>query len=248
VDLLVASSCTPPFTPVELLDGEPCLDGGMMDNVPIATVADVPGQTLVLATRRYKGLAPVFVRDGRMYVQPSERVAASSWDYTSPAKYQKTYDLGRRDGEQFLKTFALGRHQGTGLRAAVPESAEGTAALPPEQATPAPAGVAPEDAAADGTVVGRQVDKPVEKPAGSVENPVEEPVEKPVEESAGDAGAASPRAAADEGVRGPLDVSAKLAAYRDPIATGTAEDLNASQPEASYGQLRSGRWLRASNI
>ena len=55
----------------------------------------------------------------------------------------------------------------------------------------------------------------------------------------------------DEG--GVLDVSAKLAAYREaaaynePTDAGMAEDLRASQPAASDGQLRSGRSLRASN-
>lgn len=124
VDLLFASSCMPPFTPFLQIDGVACLDGGLVDNVPIATVAEVPGQTLVLVTRRYKGFAPVFARDGRVYVQPSERVAASSWDYTSPASYQKTYDLGRRDGDQFLKTFALGRHGELGTKRAPGARAE----------------------------------------------------------------------------------------------------------------------------
>jgi predicted acylesterase/phospholipase RssA len=128
VDLLVASSSTPPFTPVEMIDGLPCLDGGLVDNVPIGVVADVPGQTLVLTTRRYKAFAPVFARNGLVYVQPSEKVAASSWDYTSPAKYQKTYDLGRRDAEAFLKTFALGRHQDAGSGAMADVSGRETVA------------------------------------------------------------------------------------------------------------------------
>ena len=55
-------------------------------------------------------------------------------------------------------------------------------------------------------------------------------------------------ASADEEPNRALDVSAKLAAYRGPIAAGTADDLNSSQPAASEGQARSGRSLRASNI
>ncbi len=47
---------------------------------------------------------------------------------------------------------------------------------------------------------------------------------------------------------GVLDVSAKLADYREPTEAGIADDLNASQPAASEGQDRSGRSLRASNI
>ena len=217
VDLLMASSCTPPFTPVELLDGEPCLDGGLMDNVPVDTVADVPGQTLVLATRRYRGMAPVFARDGRVYVQPSERVPASSWDYTSPARYLKTYDLGRRDGEAFLKTFALGRFEGTGLRDEAPREAR--IALVAEAAS--------EDAAPARSSVPSTVDAD--------------------DAIATQEGSAAATTAGEEPNRA-LDVSAKLAAYRDPIAAGTADDLNSSQPAASDGQLRSGRSLRASNI
>ena len=223
VDLLVASSCTPPFTPIELLDGEPCLDGGLMDNVPIGTVADVPGQTLVLTTRRYRKFAPVFVRDGRMYVQPSERVAASSWDYTSPAKFQKTYDLGRRDGEQFLKAFALGQYRQTGLHA-VRVAAGGLAG---EQSTAADPGAGA--AAAAGIEAGSiETDRKGDVLADTT-GPAA-PVPKETE-----AGAA-------------LDVSAKLAAYRDPTDAGIADDLSPSQPAASGGQDRSGRSLRASNI
>jgi predicted acylesterase/phospholipase RssA len=135
VDLLVASSCTPPFTPVEMIDGLPCLDGGLVDSVPIAIVADVPGQTLVLTTRRYKAFAPVFARNGLLYVQPSEKVAASSWDYTSPHNYQKTYDLGRRDAEAFLKTFALGRFHDAG--SAAQSVAPGAESVAGEEEVPA---------------------------------------------------------------------------------------------------------------
>ncbi len=111
VDLLIASSCTPPFTPLELYDNAPCLDGGLIDNVPVGLVDDVPGSTLVLTTRRYKKRAPVFALGDRLYVQPSAPIPVASWDYTSPKRYQATYALGRKDGEAFLQTFALGRHQ-----------------------------------------------------------------------------------------------------------------------------------------
>ena len=117
VDLLIASSCTPPFTPIETIDGVPCLDGGLIDNVPIGAVADVPGQALVLTTRRYRGLAPVFARDGHVYVQPSRKIGVSSWDMTSSQRYRLVYAHGREDGEAFLRIFALGRFD-TGLRAA----------------------------------------------------------------------------------------------------------------------------------
>ena len=109
IDLLIASSCTPPFTPIEYIDGAPCLDGGLVDNVPIGAVADVPGHALVLTTRRYKRFAPVFVRDGHVYVQPTRKIEVASWDYASPRRYRLVYEHGRADAEAFLRVFALGR-------------------------------------------------------------------------------------------------------------------------------------------
>jgi hypothetical protein len=100
VSLITASSCTPPFTPVEHRGGRPTLDGGMVDNVPV-DAADAGLSTLVLLTRRYPARADSFHHLGRLYVQPSAKVAVSAWDYTDPAAMQLTYDHGRRDGERF---------------------------------------------------------------------------------------------------------------------------------------------------
>ena len=38
IDLIIASSCTPPFTPLQYRDGRPTLDGGIVDNVPISAL------------------------------------------------------------------------------------------------------------------------------------------------------------------------------------------------------------------
>ena len=107
ISLIMASSCTPPFTPIEYRDGKPTMDGGMVDNVPVDAIDENGGQTLVLTTRRYKQHAPVFMREGRVYVQPSAQPATTSWDYTNPSNYEDTYKLGRMDGHQFLMSFAL---------------------------------------------------------------------------------------------------------------------------------------------
>ena len=101
VSLIIASSCTPPFTPIEHRGGRPTLDGGMVDNVPVDAVEAGPS-TLVLLTRRYVGRADTFTHQGRMYVQPSRKVAISAWDYTDPPAMQVTYDQGRNDGERFV--------------------------------------------------------------------------------------------------------------------------------------------------
>jgi predicted acylesterase/phospholipase RssA len=100
-DLVLASSCTPPFTPALTHGGRPALDGGIADNVPAAAVDADDGPTLVLLTRRYARLPR---HPGRVYVQPSAPVAVSAWDYTDPDGIQAAFDQGRRDGEAFAFT------------------------------------------------------------------------------------------------------------------------------------------------
>jgi hypothetical protein len=99
-DLVLASSCTPPFTPLLMQGGKPSLDGGIADNVPVAALAHTAGATLVLLARRYRRLP---AHPQRFYAQPSADVPVSSWDYTNPAGLQAGYDLGRRDGEIFAR-------------------------------------------------------------------------------------------------------------------------------------------------
>lgn len=108
VSLIIASSCTPPFTRIEYLGGRPTLDGGLVDNVPVDAVDPTGGPTLVLTTRRYPRRANTFAHDGRTYVQPSAKIPVSSWDYTAPDAYERTWRLGRRDGESFLRTLEAG--------------------------------------------------------------------------------------------------------------------------------------------
>lgn len=115
IDLIIASSSTPPFTSVQRLGGSPVLDGGLIDNVPVAALAPLPpvvssdeqgngaiARTLVLTTRRYKKLDLVFERDDRLYVQPSRKVDVSSWDYANPDAYASTFEQGRQDAQHFL--------------------------------------------------------------------------------------------------------------------------------------------------
>jgi hypothetical protein len=96
-DLILASSCTPPFTPAMRRGGRPVLDGSLVDCAPLATTT---GRTLVLLSRGY-GRMPA-ARSDRVYFGPSEPLRISKWDYTSPDALQRVYDLGRRDGEAFL--------------------------------------------------------------------------------------------------------------------------------------------------
>lgn len=123
IDLIIASSATPPFTSVQRMGGSPVLDGGLIDNVPVTALApfspstptdtqrdsSIP-RTLVLATRRYKKLDLVFEQDGRLYVQPSRKVDVSSWDYANPDAYASTFEQGRQDAQHFLAY--VNKHKG----------------------------------------------------------------------------------------------------------------------------------------
>ncbi|GJH22053.1 patatin-like phospholipase family protein [Caballeronia novacaledonica] len=105
-DLILQSSSTPPFTPILRRNGRPVLDGGMVDNVPVAALDASPGLVLVMVTRLYPRERMFVVPHGeqkRIYIQPSRKVPISSWDYTSPSQMQHAYDLGRADGEDFLE-------------------------------------------------------------------------------------------------------------------------------------------------
>lgn len=100
-DLVLQSSCTPPFVPIQYRNGRPVLDGGLIDNCPVVTVADIHGPMLILLTRRY---SPDHFPggNGRLYLQPSKTPPIRRWDYTNPKGLQETFDLGRRDADSFL--------------------------------------------------------------------------------------------------------------------------------------------------
>lgn len=99
-DLVLASSATPPFTPVGRFRHQRLLDGGMVDNAPAFVADTLPGvrRTLVLLTRPYPPgvLGP---RGRRMYVAPRVPVPIERWDYTRPHLLQDTIEQGRREAD-----------------------------------------------------------------------------------------------------------------------------------------------------
>jgi len=98
-DLVLASSATPPFTPLGSVEGRPVMDGGLVDNAP-AFVAEQHGpwhHHLVVLTRKYPDRS-IGRRGTRWYVCPSERVPADRWDYTRLEPVAETIALGERDG------------------------------------------------------------------------------------------------------------------------------------------------------
>ncbi len=100
-NVILHSSCTPPLLPLYRRGQSIVLDGGLIDNAPAAWVG-AARSTLVMVTRHYPKDALPRV-PGRSYVCPSREVPIVKWDYTSPALVQETFDLGRRDGEAFVR-------------------------------------------------------------------------------------------------------------------------------------------------
>jgi predicted acylesterase/phospholipase RssA len=100
-DLILASSATPPFTEVVPYRGRPAIDGSVVDNAPLFALEGHARRTLVLLTRSYRSLPPA--RGELLYLGPSRPIPIRKWDYTSPELLDRTYELGQRDGEAFLR-------------------------------------------------------------------------------------------------------------------------------------------------
>jgi predicted acylesterase/phospholipase RssA len=97
-DLILASSCTPPFTPFYSLYGRPVLDGGLSESVPLSGLPSRRGATLALLTERGVNVNRV---PGVVYAEPSEAAHVKSWDY-DVRKMDYLYALGRKDGSTFV--------------------------------------------------------------------------------------------------------------------------------------------------
>jgi predicted acylesterase/phospholipase RssA len=98
-DLILASSATPPFTPLGRFGGTRLLDGGMVDNVPAFVAEEIPEvrRNLVLLTRPYPP-GVTGQRGHRLYLAPSAPTPISRWDYTRPERLDATLDMGEREG------------------------------------------------------------------------------------------------------------------------------------------------------
>ncbi|MCX4243041.1 patatin-like phospholipase family protein [Paraliomyxa miuraensis] len=96
--LVIASSSTPPFTPVGRFGGRSLLDGGLVDNAPASAAEHVDGirRSLVLLTRPYP--ASCLGEHGtRLYVAPTRKVPVEVWDYTRPELIDQTIEMGERE-------------------------------------------------------------------------------------------------------------------------------------------------------
>jgi predicted acylesterase/phospholipase RssA len=100
-DLVLASSCTPPVTPWYSLHGRPVLDGGLTENIPLSGLPQETARTLVLLTAKR---STVHASPHVMYAEPSEELQISSWDYTDPKQIDHLYELGKNDGNAFVRS------------------------------------------------------------------------------------------------------------------------------------------------
>ena len=101
VDLVLASSATPPFTAIGRHRGRRLLDGGMVDNAPAFVAEQAPGvaRNLVLLTRPYPD-GSVGWKGTRLYLCPTEPTPINRWDYTSVDRVDATVRLGQLDAER----------------------------------------------------------------------------------------------------------------------------------------------------
>lgn len=100
-ELILHSSCSPPALPLYRRAGRVVIDGGLVDNAPVHVVQPAHHTLVLLTWHRPQASLPRI--PGRTYVQPSQPVPIEKWDYTSAERVQRTYDLGRRDGEAFAR-------------------------------------------------------------------------------------------------------------------------------------------------
>ena len=97
-DLVLASSCTPPYTPFYSLYGRPVLDGGLTECVPLSGLPEQQGSTLALVTGKAATTDRV---PGVRYAEPSEDLRINSWAYEAE-RIDYLYELGQKDGKSYL--------------------------------------------------------------------------------------------------------------------------------------------------
>ncbi|HEY4146827.1 patatin-like phospholipase family protein [Pinirhizobacter sp.] len=96
--LLIAAASAPPIMRARPVGRGHAIDGGYTDNAPIPPQSGKErSTTLVMLTRHYPKLPPLFTWLGRTYWQPSQRIPVSTWDCTPKTTVREAYDLGLRD-------------------------------------------------------------------------------------------------------------------------------------------------------
>jgi hypothetical protein len=101
-DLIIATSSTPPFTPLGRVRGHRLLDGGIIDPAPSFLLEEVPdikrSITLLTDARR----EPTEPEAGRsLIIVPSRILPVRTWDFTRPDLLEAVIELGERDSELY---------------------------------------------------------------------------------------------------------------------------------------------------
>ena len=99
-NLILASSATPPFTPIGNFRGLRLLDGGMIDNAPafLAERHDEAKHSIVFLSRPYHP-SVLGVQRHRLYLAPTQPTPINRWDYTQPHLLDETVAMGEREAD-----------------------------------------------------------------------------------------------------------------------------------------------------
>ena len=106
---LLATAAVPPFMPVGRVNGRPALDGGFVDNPPILKLQEVEntgGKTLVITPRSGSAMAEAAAR---IVARPSKPLTLSRFSVRDGAGMRAAYELGRRDGDAFIRALDTSR-------------------------------------------------------------------------------------------------------------------------------------------
>ena len=108
-DLVLASSSTPPFTPLLAFRGRHALDGGVLESVPMSGLRTTGARVLVVLTsHRDRVTRPsALPADATLtQVAPSRHIEGAPWDYANPRLLDVFYALGKEDGAYFVASKA----------------------------------------------------------------------------------------------------------------------------------------------
>jgi predicted acylesterase/phospholipase RssA len=97
-NLILASSATPPFTPIGNFRGLRLLDGGMIDNAPafLAERHAEARRSIVFLSRPYHP-SVLGIQKHRLYLAPTHPTPINRWDYTRPHLLDETVAMGERE-------------------------------------------------------------------------------------------------------------------------------------------------------
>lgn len=106
-DLVLASSSTPPITPLFSYRGRHALDGGVLESVPVSGLRPARSRALVMLTSHHGGPPPpalVPPHPAITVVAPSRQIPGAPWDYANPDLLEAFLALGREDGRRFVES------------------------------------------------------------------------------------------------------------------------------------------------